>query len=334
MTKRKLNKLALYFALLIAFIFLLLIFYVIHFQNGIEQVNKQWQLVKVDKIENFGTTKSLAILPLVNWHTSQNSLKGEAGVSYLIKTDEHTLLFDLGFNANNENPSPLEHNMANLGIDIDDIDSLFLSHHHLDHNGGQQWVNKQSFSLGVEQISLKGKKVFAPLKLNYPEVEVKVTAEPTIIGKGIASIGAISRQLFIGKVAEQALAIHVEGEGIVIIVGCGHQTLPKILQRTKQLFDQPIYGLVGDLHYPVPEGKLNFLGINLQRTFASGLGPHRVINQQTIHNEIALLKRENPSLVALGGHDTSDEVIEQFSHTFADNYRYVRVGEWIEFDVH
>lgn len=325
----KVKKLLITVLLSVLCLVFLLVCHFISFQQNVDEINKKWSLIDVNKITNFASTKTLSILPLVNWHTESDRLKGEAGVSYLIKTDNQTVLFDVGFNAKNEEPSPLEHNMKALEVDVADIDSIFLSHHHLDHSGGQRWVNQNTISLGIKQVDLTGKKIYSPVKINYPQTEVVLTAKPNVIGEGIASIGGISRQLFMGRIKEQALAINVEGKGIVVIVGCGHQTLTKILHRTKQLFSQPLYGLVGDLHYPVPEGRLSFLGINLQRVFASGDGPHQTIHWQDIHNELALLSSENPSLVALGGHDTSDEVIESFKQTFGDSYRYVRVGEWI-----
>jgi len=307
----------------------LTVYFIIGFQQGKAQVESEWNATQVNKISNFGSTKTLSILPLVNWNTAHDRFKGEAGVSYLIKTDNQTLLFDVGFNAKGESPSPLQHNMQQLGITVNDIDSLFLSHHHLDHSGGQQWVNKNTISLGTKQVDLKGKTIYSPTAIEYPNTRVKVIPDASVVGPGLASIGPISRQLFMGRIEEQALAINVEGKGLVLIVGCGHQTLPKILQRTQQVFDEPIYGLVGDLHYPVPQGRLSLLGINLQRIFASGSGPLEPIEAATIENEIELLKQINPSLVALGSHDTSNEVIENFSEAFGERYRYVRVGEWI-----
>ena len=297
------------------------------FKQGLKDVEKEWLDDHPAKINNLGSTKTLSILPLVNWHKSNDLLKGEAGVSYLIKTDTQTILFDVGFNRDNESPSPLEHNMAHLSVNLDDVDTLFLSHHHLDHSGGQGWVNKNTFSLGREQLDLSDKKIYATTAIEYPNNDVQVIPQASVIGKGAASIGAISRQLFMGRIEEQALAINVEGKGIVLIVGCGHQTLPKILQRTGKVFNEAIYGLVGDLHYPVPMGRLSLLGLNLQRIFASGNGPLEMIDQQTIDNEIDMLKTLNPGIVALGGHDTSDEVIEQFRKVFKDQYQYVRVGK-------
>jgi hypothetical protein len=41
------------------------------------------------------------------------------------------------------------------------------------------------------------------------------------------------------------------------------------------------------------------------------------------------LHERNLGLVAVGGHDSSDEVIAMFNDTFGDAYRHVRVGERI-----
>ncbi len=314
---------------LLAMLMGLMSYFVMAFLQNVKEVESEWLKDSPTKIQPFGSTKTLSILPLVNWHTSGDNLKGEAGVSYLIKTDTQTILFDVGFNQKGESPSPLQYNMSELSVNLSDVDTVFLSHHHLDHSGGQSWVNQNTFSLGVEQVDLSSKKIYSNTKIEYPNASVTAIPQATAIGLGAASIGGIDRQLFMGRITEQALAINVEGKGLVLIVGCGHQTLPKILTRTQQVFDQPIYGLVGDLHYPVPEGRLRFLGMNLQRLFASGQGPHAPIDQATIDKEIEMLKKLNPALVALGGHDTSDEVIELFSQEFKKAYQHVRVGKWI-----
>jgi len=300
------------------------------FKQGTDLIQAEWSTDQPMRITNFGSTKFLSILPMVNWHTRDDSLKGEPGVSYLIKTDNNTILFDVGFNQKNESPSPLEHNMKQLGVKLESIDTIFLSHAHLDHSGGQQWVSKSTFSIGREQINLSDKDIFAATHTTYPNSIVNIIPDAAVIAPGVASLGAISRQLLLGRIEEQALVINVEGKGIVIIVGCGHQTVPKILTRANQVFDENIYGLVGDLHYPIPEGRLTLLGINLQRYLASGEGPHSPMTYETMNKELKLLKNTGLKLIALGGHDTSDEVIEHFSSNFGDGYRHVRVGDWIQ----
>jgi 7,8-dihydropterin-6-yl-methyl-4-(beta-D-ribofuranosyl)aminobenzene 5'-phosphate synthase len=72
---------------------------------------------------------------------------------------------------------------------------------------------------------------------------------PQAIAPGIASTGPIPRQMFFfGQTLEQSLAVNVEGKGIVLIIGCGHPTIQRILERAEMLFDAPTYGVVGGLH--------------------------------------------------------------------------------------
>jgi metal-dependent hydrolase (beta-lactamase superfamily II) len=304
--------------------------YVIAHIRAVEKVERDWQTTRVEKLTDFGSTRQLTITPLLNWHAGGAGLRTEAGVSYLIQTDQHRLLFDVGFNQNNEPVSPLQHNMVSLGIKLESIDTLFISHHHLDHAGGQSWVDSGSFSLGQQQSPLAVTKIFSPVPLQYPGSTVEVVRKPVVVGEGLASIGPIRRRLFMGEIEEQALAINVADKGIVLVVGCGHQTLTKILQRYDQLFDQPLYAIIGDLHYPLPDGRLTLLGINLQRYLASGSGPWNPIDEKGVRADMGLLQARNLSILGLGGHDTSDTAIDWFKNDFGRRYRSVRVGDAIE----
>ena len=183
--------------------------------------------------------------------------------------------------------------------------------------------------LDATQVDLGQRQVFAPEDLSYPDLKVVTITRPQGLMKGIASSGPIARELFIGRIEEQALVINVEGKGLVVVVGCGHQTLSRLLQRIDESFGQPIYAIVGDLHYPVPDGRLKLLGINLQRVFASGSGPTNPISSTDVEADIAMLQKRDIGLIALGGHDTSDEVLNRFGQVFGDRFRIVKVGDEI-----
>lgn len=290
----------------------------------------KWEKREIVQRKRIGFTETLTVLPLVNWHKSDSVLKSEMGVSYLIKTDQETILFDLGQNKDQESPSPLEWNMKILKVSLDEIDKIFLSHSHFDHVGGRTFERLGSFSLGNTQVSLKDKKIYSPVDLKYPEAVVTTIREPKEIGPGIASLGPISRVLFIGNIEEQALIVNVKGKGLVIFSGCGHQTLSKIISRTKESFATPIYGIIGDLHYPIPDGRMSFMGLNLQRVFASGNGPLDQITEEDLNSDIELLKKENIQLFALGGHDSSDAVISRMEKIFGEKYKRVMIGSAIE----
>ncbi|WP_425062075.1 MBL fold metallo-hydrolase [Pyruvatibacter mobilis] len=290
-----------------------------------KRLEQAWALATVEKVPEFGTTRTLEVLPLINWHSNRDDLRTEPGVSYLIRTDEETILFDLGFNRFDEFPSPLEHNMARLGVERSDIDTIFISHRHRDHVGGADWAKARSFSFGIQQAELGNVSVYAPTKMTYPGHTIQTVDTPRALSNGIASTGPIPRRLFIGRVDEQALVVNLEGRGLVVIVGCGHQTVPKLLEQIEAAFNVPLYAIIGDLHYPVPEGRLYIAGIDAQRRLASGDGVFAPIDQGVVDNEIDLLSREL-SFLALGGHDTHDAVFDRFENVMGDRFQRVKVG--------
>jgi 7,8-dihydropterin-6-yl-methyl-4-(beta-D-ribofuranosyl)aminobenzene 5'-phosphate synthase len=295
---------------------------------GAEAVDAEWEARTKSIVRNLGSTRRLEITPLLNWHGSTN-LATEAGVSYLVRTDTQTILFDVGWNEHNETPSPLQRNMQSLGVNSDDIDAVFISHVHRDHVGGSDEADRQTFSLGSSAANLDGRTVWTPTVMRYPGARISIEAGPRRLASGIATTGPISRNLAIGRIDEQALVVNVEGRGLIILVGCGHQTLPRLLTRIAESFTEPVYGLVGDLHYPVPEGRLVGMGIDLQRRLASGTGPLDPITAQQARRELDMLNRRGILLLALGGHDTSDEMIGFASRLFGRRFQPVRVGEKI-----
>jgi 7,8-dihydropterin-6-yl-methyl-4-(beta-D-ribofuranosyl)aminobenzene 5'-phosphate synthase len=250
-----------------------------------------------------------------------------AGVSYLIETDNTSILFDVGFNMKQSNPSPLLHNMKQLGITTDDFDTIVISHNHLDHVGGMKWQSLRTFSLTNQQIDLGKKSVYTPIPMTYPGLTPILAKNPTAISKGVTTIGTIANQdFFSGWIEEQALAINMKGKGILLIVGCGHQTLPKILMRAEALFEEPIYGIIGGLHYPVTASRLKIMGINMQKYIGICRPPWTPITMDVVKESIDLLKKRNPGVVALSAHDSCDESIAAFKNAFPTIYKEVKVG--------
>jgi len=302
------------------------------FYEGKLKEEDKWkqQQSSIQKIENLGATRSFEILPLVEWYAAREDLKGEAGVSYLIKTDNSTILFDLGMNLEESDPSPLLYNMEKLEISLDDIDTIIISHNHSDHVGGTKWSDQKTFSLTTQQIDLGDKKVYTPIPMTYPGLEPICSKDPTIISKGVATIGVISNELFfMGTTPEQALAVNAEGKGIVLIAGCGHQTLVKILERAEALFNEPIYGLVGSLHYPVTDSRERWKGIKIQKYMGTGKVPWRPITKQEVQKNIDYLKERNPGVVGLSPHDSCDATIAAFRVAFPEAYQTIEVGSKI-----
>jgi len=284
----------------------------------------------IQRIKDLGETETLEILPLIDWQTADEHLVGEAGVSYLIKTDKSAILFDVGFNSKQSDPSPLLHNMKYLGVSVDDFHTIVITHNHMDHVGGKRWSDQKTFSFGNEQIDLGVKKVLTPISMTYPGLSPILTENPTKISAGVTTTGVIANQLFFsGLTPDQAIAVKVIGKGVVLIVGCGHQTLSKLLERIEVMFDEPLYGLIGGLHYPVTDSRMTIYGVNIQKYFVTGKTPWDPITMKDVGENIKLLKKKNPSIVALSAHDSCDGSIEEFRKAFGTRYRDLNVGERI-----
>ncbi len=311
-------------------LFALTIYLMIRFKIGKRKAELQWQRSVVQKIRNLGATKSLEIIPLIDWNTSRKGLKGEAGVSYLIKADKNSILFDVGYNMKQSDPSPLLHNMKQLGITTDDFEAIVISHNHLDHVGGMKRQRQRSFSLTNHQIDLGEKSVYTPIPMTYPGLDPICTENPTVIAEGVATIGVIPNQdFFLGLIEEQALAVNIEGKGIVLIIGCGHQTLPKTVKRAEALFEEQIYGIIGGLHYPVTDSRVKIMGIKMQKYLGTCRFPWRPITMDVVQENIDFLKKRNPGVVGLSAHDSCDASIAAFHNAFSTVYKEIKVGERI-----
>ena len=84
------------------------------------------------RLANLGVVDRLSVMPLVERHTVEGALRGEPGVSYLIRADALTLLFDTGLGSGTGRTA-LESNAHALGAQLDDIDCIVISHLHADH---------------------------------------------------------------------------------------------------------------------------------------------------------------------------------------------------------
>jgi len=263
-------------------------------------------------IPNLETTTRLEILPLYEEDRSDESLEFGHGVSYLIRTDSATLLMDLGNNPAESAQLPSIQNMQKLGIAWEEIDAIVISHPHPDHVGGLKAWQTKTISFGNFTGDLSKTPIYAPIPMTYSDAMIIHSAEPILVGTDVATIGVIPfpevfpLSLSNPKSYEQALVIHVAGEGLVMITGCGHPTVEKLVARAEALFDQQVVGVVGGLHY--------------ERVSAEELQRH-----------IQFLEPRQLKFVALSPHDSSPQALEAFRSAFPEAYQVIRVGEALQF---
>lgn len=278
------------------------------------------------RLANLGEVHRLSILPLVERHTHSAALHGEPGVSYLVKADGLTLLFDTGLGTGADRTA-LEANAGTLGVPLDDLDCVVISHLHADHVGGPGSQFRHTFSFGREHRVPDALTAFVPTEMAHPHADLCVVDEARVIGPGVAVLPPLPRMIFwLGPVAEQALVVNVRGRGLVLITGCGHPEIERTLAVAEKVVEAPVHAVVGGLHLPV-----HALGTALlpQAVLGNPNWPWRPISEQDAWSVISSIQQRGPGLVALSGHDSTPWTIEVFGQVFGDRYRTLRVGEEI-----
>jgi 7,8-dihydropterin-6-yl-methyl-4-(beta-D-ribofuranosyl)aminobenzene 5'-phosphate synthase len=290
-----------------------------------ERLERSW-LDRVDqKLAAIGEVDHLSILPLVERLTPSEHLDGEPGVSYLIRADGADLLFDAGLNSSHRAPSALVRNAASLGVDLQSLDGIVISHLHADHVGGAMNMFRRTFSLSADAVEPKGLPGYVPAPMRHARAAVELTTGPRVIAPGVAVLPTLPRMLFwLGAVAEQALVVNVRGFGLVLVSGCGHPGIERMLAATEQVLDVPVKAVVGGLHLPV-----HALGTPLivQAVLGSPHWPWRPIGEQDAVEAIEAIRAHGPRIVALSGHDSTPWTYDAFEGAFAERYRTLRVGE-------
>ena len=154
-------------------------------------------------------------------------LKSGWGFSCLVEAEER-LLFDTA-----DDGQKLVYNINHLNIQPESVTAVVLSHNHWDHTGGLKEFLKVN---GTAQV-----------------VHPESFSECTQIFPGIYSTGALGT-----SIPEQSLVINTQ-KGNVVITGCAHPGLEKIINEAKQLGE--VYGLIGGFHGFSKTGELQ--GIEL-----------------------------------------------------------------------
>jgi len=157
------------------------------------------------------------------------------GFSCFVEGLEKSILFDSGADGR-----ILLGNMEKMGIPPARVDVVLLSHEHRDHTGGlkdllplnpkiEVWV-PHFFSAAFRQtIRTAGAAV----------VEVKDAGK---ICDGAHTTGVIE-----GWIREQSLVLDTE-KGLVLVTGCAHPRIVRIIDRVRDLFPKDIAMVLGGFH--------------------------------------------------------------------------------------
>jgi 7,8-dihydropterin-6-yl-methyl-4-(beta-D-ribofuranosyl)aminobenzene 5'-phosphate synthase len=218
------------------------------------------------------------------------SMTKDWGFSALIEVGGKRILFDTG-----NNSTVFAQNVKAKGVDLTKLDFVVMSHRHGDHVGGLNYllsVNpnvpiyapKENF--GVFGSSLPGtfyrRNEALPSDMRYfdgepPETLHFGTPWPqgkfTWVSKSIEVASGFHLILLKGSwgvdldVMEISLAIDTP-EGTVLVVGCSHPTIEKIVEAAQAETHKPIRLVVGGLHLlPAKDDEIQRIGTALHDTW-------------------------------------------------------------------
>lgn len=256
------------------------------------------------------------------------SMKKDWGFSALIEVHGKRILFDTG------NSSEIfAHNLKAKGVDLTKLDFVVMTHRHGDHMGGLNYllsVNpnvtiyapKENF--GVFGSSLPGtfyrRNESLPPEMRYfdgappgtlyfgtPWPQGKFTWVPrtTEVAPGFHLIVLKGPWGVDLDVMEISLAIDTP-EGVVLVVGCSHPTIEKIVEAAKEAITKPIHLVVGGLHLlPAKDGETQRIATALHDTWKV--------------NWIAPV------------HCTGEPAFGILKKTFGDRYLYAGLGTTVAF---
>jgi 7,8-dihydropterin-6-yl-methyl-4-(beta-D-ribofuranosyl)aminobenzene 5'-phosphate synthase len=198
-----------------------------------------------------------------------SAMQKDWGYSAFIEYGGKRILFDTG-----NNPEILAKNAKAKGIDLSRLDFVVLSHRHGDHMGGMDhllranpnvkiYAPKENFgvygsslpstfyrrdeSLAPEQRYYEGS---APATMKFgsawPRAAFELIDRSIEIAPGIHLIALVSDKPGTLELVELSLAIETP-EGLVLVVGCSHPGIEKIVAAAASL-DEQIHLIAGGLH--------------------------------------------------------------------------------------
>jgi 7,8-dihydropterin-6-yl-methyl-4-(beta-D-ribofuranosyl)aminobenzene 5'-phosphate synthase len=205
-------------------------------------------------------------------------LKGGWGNSFHITIGEREVFFDVGYKG-----GTLMQNIHALGIDVDKMEKVVLSHAHRDHTGGLiSFLEARTVTKPLPIIAhpdVSESKSIKMLIFHFPgglpklsqgllkDVSYELTKNPVEVLPGLSTSGEIPTSERPEKLGIASRAFHkVDGrrewdpviddlslilraeDGLVMVTGCCHAGLLNTCARTTKLFGKRIKAIIGGTH--------------------------------------------------------------------------------------
>jgi 7,8-dihydropterin-6-yl-methyl-4-(beta-D-ribofuranosyl)aminobenzene 5'-phosphate synthase len=245
-------------------------------------------------------------------------LWGEHGAAFLIVTRDGQALFDTG-----QSGAVLIHNTSCMGIDLNRIDALALSHAHYDHTGGLPSVLEHCRSnlplyaspdIFQARYARRGDELVSiGLQLDretlMQRLDLRLSAIPTEILPGVWTTGVISERPEIeGRSFQHGILINDEWQpdpyrddislviehpqGLIVLCGCCHAGLLNTLMHIRRNFGQNILAILGGTHLASTTPSILASVVERLRTLNQGNPPQLFLNHCTGERAFLALSKQ------------------------------------------
>ncbi len=268
--------------------------------------------------------------------SAKPKLKAKHGLAFFIKAkiddNEVTIMMDTG-----PTPEDLLHNVDAMGINLQNVNVIALSHAHYDHTGGLIAALKQTkkrvpviahptvFDPKLKimpHLTLIG----APFKSSIVESAGGVpllATDPVKIADGITTTGEVPRMTAFESVRgfwtvhnrsfledqmldDQSLVFDVEGKGLVVVAGCAHSGIINTIKHAQKITaNNRVHAVLGGFHLISADAK------SIQAT----------VNE---------LEKLDPHFIG-PCHCTGKKATKKIAETFGDRCCLLHTGDLIEF---
>ena len=267
--------------------------------------------------------------------SNSTNLLGQLGLCVLVEAADYKFLIDTGAS------STVSQNVDALGINLDLVEAIVLSHGHLDHTGGLRAILAKMKKKPVRIVAhpevwglkyAKNKKTgkysyvgipFRPEELERYGAQFEFTSEPTWLTEDIVASGEELMTTSFESVAKGAFVKNDSGYtpdpcaddqsvyirtdlGLIIVLGCAHRGIINIIRHAQQLMKtEKVHMVLGGTHLgPAPEEQVT-----------STIGALKDIDLQWLGVS----------------HCTGQKVAAKLSQTFGDKFFYNNAGTIVSF---
>jgi len=197
--------------------------------------NGRKQMKKAEPNNITSDANNINITVIYDNNPYKEGMKTAWGFGCVIRGTEKIILFDTGGDG-----QLLLENMSTMGVDVNSIEIVVLSHIHHDHTGG------------LAHFIKKNPNAFVYLPASFPKsfkenlvgagARVVEVDDQTTMCKHVYSTGQMG-----DWIKEQGLILRTE-RGLVVITGCAHPGILKMVKTAKSLFNEPVLLVIGGFH--------------------------------------------------------------------------------------